>query len=68
LIRIEDDGVGREMAGNIKKRQTHHKSYGIEITKQRLEMLNPDNTIAIFDLKDENGQPAGTAVLLTLII
>ncbi|MBD3582989.1 sensor histidine kinase [Flavobacterium selenitireducens] len=65
-IRIEDDGIGREMAGKLKKQQTNHKSYGMDITKQRLLMLHPENSIEIIDLKDTSGNPKGTAVLLTI--
>lgn len=65
-IRIEDNGIGREMAGKLKKQQTSHKSYGMDITTQRLLMLHPQNAIEIIDLKDESGNPKGTAVLLTI--
>lgn len=67
-IKIEDDGIGREAAKEIKKHQTHHKSYGIEITKRRIEMLNPKNTISIIDLKKEDGSAAGTAVIIKIIL
>ncbi|WP_290837323.1 histidine kinase [Flavobacterium sp.] len=65
-VRIEDDGIGREKAGLLKKNQTSHKSYGVEITTERLAMLHPENAIEIIDLKDEKGQPKGTAVILTI--
>ncbi|RZJ71520.1 MAG: hypothetical protein EOO45_11760 [Flavobacterium sp.] len=68
VIRIEDDGIGREAAGKLKMNHTHHKSYGIEITKERLRMLNPENVIEIVDLKDESGSATGTAVIITIIL
>ncbi|HMI07060.1 MAG TPA: histidine kinase, partial [Flavobacterium sp.] len=68
VIRIEDDGIGREAAKRLKKQQTSHKSYGIEITLQRILMLHPENAVEILDLADENGNPSGTAVVITLKI
>jgi len=67
-IRIEDDGIGRKAAGELKKQQTHHKSYGIEITIQRLEMLHPGNRVQIIDLTDSQGNSLGTAVDITIIL
>lgn len=67
-IRIEDDGIGRKAAGAMKKNQTHHKSYGIEITIQRLEMLNPQNAVEIIDLTNTQGNSLGTAVEITIIL
>jgi len=67
-IRIEDDGIGRKAAGELKKKQTHHKSYGIDITIQRLEMLHPKNKVQIIDLTDAQGNSLGTAVDITIIL
>jgi LytS/YehU family sensor histidine kinase len=65
-IIVEDNGVGRESAAKIKKMK-QHKSVGMELTKQRLDMLNnlPEyrsSDIEIYDLRDESGKPAGTRV------
>ena len=38
-ITIEDDGIGREKAGEIKKREQHH-SLALDITKERLTILS----------------------------
>ena len=67
-IVIEDDGIGREAARQLKKQQTNHKSYGIEITQQRILMLDPSNSVTVEDLKTETGEAAGTAVHITLKI
>lgn len=66
-IRIEDDGIGREAAKQLKKKQTSHKSYGIEITQQRILMLDPHNAVEVIDL-EENGKASGTAVIIILKI
>lgn len=64
---IEDNGIGREMAAEIKSRKTiRHQSKGLNITKARVELLNymnnSSNTIVITDLKDRQNNPLGTRV------
>jgi ligand-binding sensor domain-containing protein/two-component sensor histidine kinase len=65
-ITIEDDGIGRQAAAALKKDQVQHKSYGIEITNTRIQLLNAQNTIITTDLYDRNKKPAGTKVNITL--
>jgi streptogramin lyase len=64
---VEDDGVGREKAMEIKNNSgLKHKSRGMIITKERLEILNKQIkgqiSVSVFDLKDENGNAKGTKV------
>lgn len=66
-IKITDNGIGRKASAELKKEQIKHKSYGIEITKERLELLNPANQIIITDLEDENGNAVGTMVELKIV-
>ncbi len=64
---IDDNGVGRNFGNKSEVKQT--KSLGIEITRQRLfNMIESTKSFASVDIKDkfEDGQPAGTAVTLTL--
>ena len=66
---IEDNGIGREKAGEIKKsRKSHSKSLGIEITRKRLDLINRLKKINMHlefeDLKTPEGKPAGTKVML----
>ena len=65
-IQIIDDGVGRKATSNIKKQQTNHKSYGIEITVSRLKMLNEVNSVEIIDLYNNHEIPNGTQVNLKI--
>jgi ligand-binding sensor domain-containing protein/two-component sensor histidine kinase len=65
-ISITDDGIGRKASKLLKKNKTSHKSYGIDITINRLQMLHPNNSVTITDLYDETEQPIGTRVLLTI--
>ena len=69
---IEDNGIGREKAAEIRQRTgLHHKSKGMMITQKRLEILNKTNkdqvNVKIVDLKDENNQACGTRVELIII-
>jgi LytS/YehU family sensor histidine kinase len=70
---IEDNGVGRSRArASENKPAEMKKSLGIQITRQRLSLINGNAEIAgndflIEDLFDDYGQPAGTKVILRLM-
>jgi streptogramin lyase/two-component sensor histidine kinase len=66
LITIEDDGIGRKAASAIKQEQVKHKSYGIDITISRLQLLNNNNSVTFYDLYDEKNIAAGTKVTIQL--
>jgi hypothetical protein len=67
IIKIQDDGIGRKNALiNKKIRPEKNKSYGMEITGQRILALDANNKILIEDLTAENGEPQGTLVTLKL--
>jgi len=64
---IEDNGIGREAAGEIRKlKGTGHDSLGTRITSSRLDLVNSyygtDMTVFYTDLVDEHGNPSGTRV------
>jgi LytS/YehU family sensor histidine kinase len=68
---IEDDGVGRERAMQIKNDSgLKHKSRGMVITKERLEILNKQNkdqiTVNVIDLLNDRGNPKGTKVEINI--
>ncbi|MGM0408065.1 MAG: tetratricopeptide repeat protein [Bacteroidota bacterium] len=71
LVEVEDNGIGREKALEMKK--AAYKSFAIDVTKKRLERLNRRNKNKIFfeiiDLKTNENIPQGTKVkfLLPLI-
>lgn len=67
LCIVEDDGIGRKKAEEIKAMSDlHHKSRGMLITQKRLELLNKQNkeqmSVEIIDLHDQNGNASGTRV------
>ncbi len=70
-IKIEDNGIGREEAARRKSKSAlSQKSHGMKITAQRLDIVNKlynaGAKVEITDLKDQDGRPAGTHVLLKL--
>lgn len=67
LCVIEDNGVGREYSERMKENGGNtHKSYGMSITRRRLEMMskisNEDFAVEIEDLYDDNNIAEGTRV------
>jgi ligand-binding sensor domain-containing protein len=74
ICTIEDNGIGREKASEIKRTmpKSKHKSLGMKITEDRLKILNDVNnsqlSVTITDLKDENGNALGTKVELFIPI
>jgi two-component sensor histidine kinase len=67
---IQDNGIGRERAQELKAQKTggRKRSMGMQITKDRIEMINKlyntTNSVQIIDLKDEEGKANGTKVEL----
>ncbi len=67
LISIEDNGIGRQKAMQIKnEKNRNHQSLGTTITESRLKLVNElygkSMKIKYTDLKDEEGSPTGTRV------
>lgn len=72
-IEITDDGVGRQRAGELKSKSAgSHKSFGMQVTADRIRMINQLYNIQtqaqIMDLVDSFGEPCGTRVLLDIPI
>jgi ligand-binding sensor domain-containing protein len=65
---IRDNGVGREKATNVKiQQESEHKSTALKVTQERLDMLNAgEKSLFIIDIKDENGNPAGTEIQILI--
>ncbi len=69
LFIIEDNGIGRIKAAELNKRkELTHKSYGIRITEERIELITKINNrnikTEIIDLADDKGNVTGTRVVL----
>jgi sensor histidine kinase YesM len=73
LCCVEDNGIGRDESRKINLNKTrHYESKGLNITKERLLMMNDsgkeDSKLEIVDLKDEVGNPTGTKAILSIKI
>lgn len=72
-IKITDDGVGRKWAAELRSKSAgQHKSLGMQLTADRIMMINQlykiRTQVTINDLVDAGGQPAGTEVILHIPI
>ncbi|CAN5244675.1 hypothetical protein BH09BAC4_BH09BAC4_26940 [soil metagenome] len=70
-IEIEDDGVGRERAAELKSKSAgKRKSFVMQVTANRIRMINQLYNIQtqtqIPDLVDSFGEPCGTRVILEI--
>ena len=70
-VTITDNGIGREAALALKsKSATDKKSFGMQITSERLALVNTlfntETKIEITDLKDKAGEALGTQVILKI--
>jgi tetratricopeptide (TPR) repeat protein len=71
ICRITDNGIGRQKAAEIRSKSAEEKkSLGLNITTERLALLNQEKELStsyeIVDLKDEKGKAAGTSVKLKI--
>jgi len=69
--RIKDNGVGRKKAEELKSRQhIEYQSKGMDLTEQRIGLLNKINqnliTVQIIDLVNTAGDPEGTEVIVDI--
>src|ERR1043165_3254210 len=68
---ITDDGIGRNKAAEVKSKSVQkEKSMGLQITTERLALLNKEHDEQTFfkieDLTDNEGRSAGTRVILKM--
>lgn len=68
--KIEDDGVGRKKAGEIRSSYKDHASRGMEIINDRIAVLNYIENIKIeveiIDKENEDKEPCGTNVIIKI--
>jgi hypothetical protein len=67
---IEDNGIGRKESEQMKsKYQSHKKSHGMQITAERMDIINKIYpvliSVEVSDIIPDN-KVAGTRVLLTI--
>ncbi|MBE9484863.1 MAG: tetratricopeptide repeat protein [Bacteroidetes bacterium] len=73
LCSIEDNGIGREKAMEIKNnKKENHRSLGTSITESRLKLVNSlygkEMRVDYTDMKDDNGEACGTRVEICIPI
>ncbi|GAA4279444.1 hypothetical protein GCM10022259_41690 [Aquimarina mytili] len=70
ICEVEDNGVGRSNSSEINSiLKKTNKSRGVEVTKKRLQLLDPsknENNIEFIDKTDHTGQPLGTKVIIKI--
>lgn len=72
ICSVTDNGIGRRKAMEIKEKKGQvHRSMGMKVTEGRIELIrkinnNRDTNVTITDLEDEQGEPAGTRVVIML--
>ncbi|HEY1055508.1 MAG TPA: histidine kinase, partial [Emticicia sp.] len=69
-ILIEDDGIGREKAAELKYNSEGHQSMGLKINEDRIKLLNKiygwSIQYEIIDKTDSADHPTGTSVVIRL--
>ncbi|MGA0557027.1 histidine kinase [Larkinella sp. VNQ87] len=70
-IEITDDGIGRQRAAELKSKSAgKHKSFGMQVTADRIRMINQlynmQTQTRIEDLVDSFGEACGTRVTLEI--
>ena len=68
---VRDNGIGRKKASELRSQlAANHKSMGLQITKERLAVLDDNKSkespVEIEDLYDENGLASGTMVTIKI--
>jgi ligand-binding sensor domain-containing protein len=68
VIEITDNGIGRKKALSL--RSSKHKSKGIQLVKERIDLLNYKAErkirLEVIDLEDEHGNHPGTKVIIVI--
>lgn len=70
ICTVEDNGVGRLVAGQFKMRESFgRQSRGMSVTADRIEMMNKNSRqkieLMVQDLIDQNNEPLGTRVTVS---
>ncbi|GAB3963177.1 hypothetical protein GCM10028805_65760 [Spirosoma harenae] len=68
---VEDDGIGRQKAAELKsKTPTSHKSVGLKVTAERLQLIGQRNgkqtRVVVIDKEDDDHQALGTQIIIEL--
>ena len=65
VCEIEDNGIGREKAAELKSnRHIEYQSRGMQLSRRRAELYNI--RLEILDKKDEGGKATGTKIIISI--
>lgn len=69
ICEVDDNGIGIEEAERIREQRTiKHQSHGMNITRQRLELVSKvtssDYKMIVVNKKDMDNKPAGTTIVI----
>jgi LytS/YehU family sensor histidine kinase len=65
ICEIDDNGIGREKAAQLKSgMHIEYQSRGMQLSKRRAELF--DISQQVIDKKDEQGRAAGTTIILSI--
>lgn len=72
IIEIDDNGIGRKASNAFLNDELKRRSFGLEITQDRLEILEKvfgvKMTFDVIDKKDTGGMPLGTLIKLKIVV
>ncbi|RYC70491.1 MULTISPECIES: sensor histidine kinase [Spirosoma] len=69
IYSVVDNGIGRTQAARLRElNRPGHQSYGIQITRERIQLHNRHSRLADVQITDleENGRPAGTKAVVRI--
>lgn len=70
VITICDDGIGRKKTMELNAGKKKHKSKGMQLVRERIEILNMNRQgkiiLSIVDLEDDHGNHPGTKVMIKI--
>ncbi|UFH55893.1 sensor histidine kinase [Spirosoma sp. KNUC1025] len=69
IYSVIDNGIGRAQAARLKElNRPEHQSYGIQITRERIQLHNRHHRLADVQISDleEDGRPAGTKAVVRI--
>ena len=69
-VNIRDNGIGYSVGKLGSNRDSTHKSFGMSITKQRLQILGAEDgpNVKIQDIKKATGETCGTHVCIRILL
>jgi sensor histidine kinase YesM len=72
IVRIDDNGIGRQRSEEINKNKfKHHQSFASSANEKRLDIINQGRnnaliSLQIIDKKDQQGQASGTTIIINI--